>query len=156
MILPDVVRAVFTSPLNPADAAAYYGVSQSYVSQIRHRKWRREITAGLALPKWLDTVPSKKHKLTIREATEIRELYAAGVFNQPELGRLYGLSQPAIYGVVHYNTYKPKKDIPWPGQKKISPPIKSDRPLKSRKRRTQRRKCRLLDASKPDSKTKRS
>lgn len=45
-------------------------------------------------------------KLREGDVRTIRSLYFGGVYNQPTLARAYGVTQPTIWNIVHYKTWR--------------------------------------------------
>lgn len=57
-------------------------------------------------------------KITNKQAEEMRIKYATGDYAQWDLAREYGLTQAAVWSIIHFHSYKPKGAEPKPGSPK--------------------------------------
>lgn len=48
----------------------------------------------------------KNRHLTMKEAREIRELYASGKYSSLKLAKMYGISKPCTLRIIHNKSYK--------------------------------------------------
>lgn len=78
------------------------------------REKMRNSHLGIPLsPGHIEKISGEKHpkaKLTWEQVREIRKLYQTGEYFQRELGEMFGVSSPAIQGIVGNRTWREKND----------------------------------------------